>query len=403
MTVPTAGSNHAGDFVPRLESPVPAILGSRPAFPDGPPPWPPPMPDVTAALETALRDGSWGRYHGPYVGELESALATTFGVPHALACASGTLAVEVALRAVGVGADDEVILSAYEYESNFLTVHALGAKPVLVDVTPRNWNLDPVHLAAAVGPKTKAILVSHLHGGLVPMDAVLAVADAHKLAAVEDAAQCPGATIGSRPCGSFGHVGVLSFGGSKLLSAGRGGGLLFRDARAYQRAKLWLSRGVQQWAPLSELQAAALLPQLAVLPAATEQRHSAVRHLTARLSVPGLTLFENDLPFHTPGFYKVGFRYDPVAFGLSRDLFVRAMRAEGVAFDTGFKPLHVGRSPSRFRAVGDLAEATRAGEGCVKLHHPILLHGNEPLERVARTIENVYRNAESIRAAFPPP
>lgn len=346
-----------------------------------------------------MADGSWGQYRGPHVEELERQLAQRFDVPVAMTCASGTLAVQAALRSVGVEAGDEVILAAYEYESNFLTVHAMGAKPVLVDVSPANWNLDPKQLEAAIGPKTKAILATHLHGGLVPMEEVKAIADEHRIAVVEDAAQCPGASIGARPCGGLGTVGTLSFGGSKLLTAGRGGAILFREDRAYQRAKLWLNRGVQPWAPLSELQAAILLPQLATLGADTERRLKSVAVLSS-IPVPGLTLFENREG--STAYYKIGFRFDPAAFGLSRSLFVKAMRAEEIAFDPGFKSLHVGRSPSRFRAVGSLDEATRAGECCVKLHHPVLLDGNGGVEIVARTVENIYRNANEISAAFPP-
>lgn len=378
----------------------PAILGGPSAFPDGPPAGPAAHRDVTDAVAAAMNDGSWGQYRGPHVESLERELARRFGVDRALTCASGTLAVEVALRSVGVGPGDEVILAAYEYESNFLTVHSLGAKPVLVDVAPYNWNFDSNRLEAAISPMTKAILVSHLHGGIVPMDAVRSVADARGIAVVEDAAQCPGAAIGSKPCGSFGAVGTLSFGGSKLLSAGRGGAVLFNDDRAYQRAKLWLARGVQQWAPLSELQAAVLLPQLARLDADTEARRAAVASLSA-IRVPGLALFENS-PAAIPAYYKVGFRFDATAFGLSRSQFVQALRAEGIAFDAGFRSLHVGRSPSRYRAVGELTEAARAGEGCVKLHHPVLLEGNGAVEIVARAVENIYRNANEIRAAVPP-
>jgi dTDP-4-amino-4,6-dideoxygalactose transaminase len=377
---------------------LPALLGGRPAFPDGPPPWPPPWPDVREALAALTADGGWGRYHGPQVAGLEAELAARFGVPHALTCASGTLAVEVALRAVGVGPGDEVVLAAYEYESNFLTAHALGAKPVLVDVDPANGNLDPAHLDAAITPATKAVLCTHLHGGLVPMPAVTAVADRHGLAVVEDAAQCPGAEVGGRPAGTWGHAGTLSFGGSKPLTAGRGGAVLTRDGRAFQRSKVWLARGVQQWAPLSELQAAVLLPQLARLADDTARRWQFVRSLG---ELPGLAPFAVGAG-DVPGYYKVGFRFDPEAFGLSRELFVAAVRAEGVAFDPGFRPLHVGRSPSRFRAVGDLAHAARLGERCVKLHHPVLLGSAADAASVVRAVAKVYRNAGRLRAAVPP-
>src|SRR5437763_2210638 len=142
------------------------------------PPWPPDDPLILDALRAAFADGSWGRYDGGHVERLERRLAELHHVPHALTCASGTLAVEVALRAIGVGPGDEVILGAYDYESNFLSVHAIGATPVLVDVHAGNACLDSACVAPAVGPATKAIIATHLHGGLVPMRELMAVAAA---------------------------------------------------------------------------------------------------------------------------------------------------------------------------------------------------------------------------------
>lgn len=368
---------------------LPAHLGGTPTFPDGPPAWPVADPDVEAALAEAVATGAWGRYHGDHVCALEAELATFHGVPHALTCATGTLAVEVALRALRVGPGDEVVLAAYDYESNFLTVHALGAKPVLIDVHPETWQLDPVRLEAALTPHTKAVVCSHLHGGLVPVRAVAEVARRHGVGVVEDAAQAPGAAADGKPVGTAGDVGTLSFGGSKLLTAGRGGALLFTDPQLYQRARVYLHRGVQQWAPLSELQAAALRPQLRKLPDATARRGGNVAALLGALEgVPGLTPFP--VPA-VPAFYKLGFRFDPDAFGLPRDLFLKAMRAEGVAFDAGFKALHVGRSPSRFRAAGELTAAAAAHERCVILHHPVLGASRADVGRVADAVAKVYR------------
>src|SRR5262245_55615363 len=133
------------------------------------PPWPPDDPDILAALRAAFADGSWGRYHGGHVERLEARLAEFHNVLHALTCASGRLAVEVALRAVGVGPGDEVILGGYDYESNFLSVHAIGGTPVLVDIHRDNACVDPATVAAGIGSRTKAIIATHLHGGLVPM------------------------------------------------------------------------------------------------------------------------------------------------------------------------------------------------------------------------------------------
>ena len=186
----------------------PALLGGAPVRPEGPPAWPTADPDVHAALAAAIDSGAWGQYHGEHVSALETELAAFHNVPHALTCASGTLAVEVALRALRVGAGDEVVMAAYDYESNFLTVHAIGAKPVLIDVHPDNWQLDPANLEAALTPQTKAVICSHLHGGIVPMRAVMEIARRHGIGVVEDAAQATGAMRGGqagRDVGRRGH------------------------------------------------------------------------------------------------------------------------------------------------------------------------------------------------------
>jgi dTDP-4-amino-4,6-dideoxygalactose transaminase len=377
--------------------PQPALLGGPAVRPHGPPEWPTPDSAVLHALQEAYRDGSWGKYHGPHVPLLEQRLADYHGVACALTCASGTFAVELALRALKIGADDEVILAAYEYGGNFLSVHAVGARPVLVDIDPDNWNLAPERIAAAVSPATKAVLVSHLHGGLVPMSRVVAVAAACGLAVVEDAAQAPGAVVEGRKAGAWGDVGVLSFGGSKLLTAGRGGALLTNRADLHQRARLLLHRG-NHVCPLSELQAAVLLPQLTQLDERTALRAHGVAALATLLAdVPGLRFFRNAVADATAAFYKVGVQFDAEQFGLPREIFVRALRAEGIAFDDGFHALHVGRSPTRFRSAGALTEAERAHRACLVLHHPCLLHGASAVAEVALAVLKTHAHAPLLR------
>lgn len=381
-------------------SALPALLGGDPVRPQGPPGWPPPDADVLNALEAAYEDGSWGKYDGGNVKELARRLAEYHGVEFVRTCGSGTFAVEAALRALKVGPGDEVILAAYDYPGNFFCVHAVGALPVLADLDEDNCNLDPDRLSAALGPKAKALIVSHLHGGVVPMRAVMAFAEAHGVAVVEDAAQCPGATVQGRKAGTWGDVGVLSFGGSKLLTAGRGGALLMRQADVYQRARTVLFRG-NNVCPLSELQAAVLLPQLDKLDARNARRAESVRLLGGLLrDVPGLRPFVNRAPNSTPGYYKLGFQFDAARFGLDRKKFVAALRAEGFAFDEGFPALHVGRSPSRFRAAGDLAGASKAHAGTVVLHHPVLLGAPADLDGVAKAVRKVVAAGERLRAAF---
>lgn len=319
-------------------------------------------------------------------------------MPHVVTCGSGTLAVEVALRAVGVGPGDEVILAAYDFEPSFLTVHNLAARPVLADVSPTNASLDPAALEAAITPATKAILASHLHGGVVPMSAVTEIAGRHSIAVVEDAAQASGATVEGRPAGTWGDVGVLSFGGSKLLTAGRGGAVLTHHADIFQRARLALGRGVQQWAALSELQATVLIPQVRKLPEMTAIRHERVRQLLDAIrDVPGLRPFGPDPPDSRPAYYKLGFFLDEAAFGLPRDQLLKALRAEGIAFDPGFRALHVGRAPARYRAAGLLPNAESAGRTVVGLHHPVLALGPAEIDQVASAIRKTYRNAARLR------
>jgi dTDP-4-amino-4,6-dideoxygalactose transaminase len=375
---------------------IPALLGGPAVLPQGPPEWPVADPDVLEILQAAYADGSWGRYHGRYVERLEEGLRQYHGVEFALTCASGTFAVELALRALKVGLGDDVILAAYDYGGNFLGVHAVGAKPVLVEVDPDNWNLAPESLEAAVGPATRAVIASHLHGGMVPMREVMDFAAAHGLRVIEDAAQCPGATVQGRKAGTWGDAGVLSFGGSKLLSAGRGGALLTRHPDVHQRARLWLHRG-NNVCPLSELQAAVLLPQLDKLDARNARRAAHVRLLLDRLGdVPGLRPFVNHRVDAEPGYYKVGFQLDSERFGLTRERLVAAVRAEGVAFDAGFHALHVGRSPNRFLKAGDLIEAGKAHHGTVVLHHPVLLGDTSAVEEVARAVLKVGANAQRL-------
>jgi dTDP-4-amino-4,6-dideoxygalactose transaminase len=357
-----------------------------------------PDEDVLQALHSAYKDGSWGKYQGVFVERLEKQLAQYLGLEFAATCGSGTFAVELTLRALKIGPGDEVILAAYDYGGNFLSVHAVGAMPVLLDVDPDNWNLDPNSLQESIGPKTRAVIVSHLHGGLVPMREVMEITAEREILVIEDAAQAPGAIIHGRKAGTWGDVGILSFGGSKLLTAGRGGAFLTRHADVFQRARLWLHRG-NQVCPLSELQAAVLLPQLDKLDARNQQRAACVRFLSEKLNEAGIPLrnFLNRCSDSEPGYYKVGFQYDPADFkGLSRERFLKAMREEGIAMDEGFQALHVGRSPSRFRQTSRLVEAGKANDSAVILHHPVLLGSSTDIEQIIEALSKVQFHADAL-------
>jgi dTDP-4-amino-4,6-dideoxygalactose transaminase len=366
-----------------------AIHGGPAVLPEGPPQWPVADPDVLEAMQRAYADGSWGRYHGPHGDRLRQALAEMHEVEHAALCCSGTFAVELALRGLRVGAGDEVILAGYDFAGNFRAIEAVGALPALVDVDPENWNLDPRRLNAALSERTRAVLVSHLHGGMVPMSEVLAFAAQHGLAVVEDACQAPGAKVEGRLAGAWGDVGVLSFGGSKLLTSGRGGAILTRRADVLQRAKVFCEQGNHAF-PLSELQAAVLLPQLAKLAERNAIRAEAAERFWKGLeAVRGLRRFANRAVGAEPAYYKLGLEYAAEEFGgRSRQDFIAAVQAEGVAVDAGFRGFAL-RSERRCRIAADLAHSKRAAIAGLVLHHPVLLLGAETVDRAAQAILKV--------------
>jgi perosamine synthetase len=382
----------------------PAILGGEPIRPEGPPVWPPAWPsvweEVALAVKKSLDDGGWGLYHGPNTRLLAERLSAYHDVEFVELCCSGTFAIELALRALQIGPGDEVILAGYDFIGNFNDIVAVGARPVLIDLDPDNWNLNPELIAEAIGPDTRAILISHLHGGMVPMKRVIEIARERGLKIIEDACQMPGAMIEGRKAGTWGDAGVISFGGSKLLSAGRGGALLTSSTEIRQRVQVYCNRGNHAY-PLSELQATVLLPQLERLDDRNRERSTSVSKLAERLKdVSGLRMLNNRSVSVFPGYYKLGFQYDPDEFdGLSRDSFIRAARAEGIEFNAGFRAFHLCRSSRRFRKAGELTAATTADSNMLVLHHPALLAGDEAIDQIVRCVQKIRDWADSIKNA----
>jgi len=373
-----------------------AIDGGLPLLPEGPPTWPKPCEAVREALAAAYADGSWGRYDGPHGERLREQLCELTGTRHAWLCSSGTLSVELALRGLKIGPGDEVVLAAYDFPGNFRAIEAVGARPVLVDLAPGTWTLDIEQVAAAAGPQTKAILASHLHGSLADMPRLKETARRLGIAIIEDACQAPGAVVAGRKAGSWGDCGVLSFGGSKLLTAGRGGAIVTSRAEIVQRIKIFCERGNEAF-PLSELQAAVLLPQLPLLANANEQRRIAARRLIKLGGeLPGLTpLRLADDAEHQSVLYKLPWLLggnadacDSPAFEQQRRRFLAAIQAEGVALHEGFRGF-ARRTNQRCRSLGDLHYARAAAAGTIILHHPVLLEPESTIDRVAQAMRKV--------------
>ena len=346
-------------------------------------PWPVASQNVVDALQQLVGSHAWGLYDGETTERLQQRLQKMFDCTHSLLTCSGTMAVELALRGVGVKPNSEVILAAYDFPGNFRAIEAIGAMPVLVDVVPDGWVIDVEQIASAVSEKTSAILVSHLHGQLIDIDSVRGALP-ESVPVVEDCCQVPGANFGGRPCGSFGDVSVLSFGGSKLLSAGRGGAVLSNDQSVIGKAKNFGARGNDAF-PLSQLQAAVLIPQLEELPQRNVVRQLAVEEMVAAIAdVCGKNLVRPETQSGS-AWYKLPWL---LRDGVDREVVVAQLRAEGVPMDVGFRGF-AKRTARRCRKSGDLANAIRAASSTMLLHHPALLESSETRSQLVAGIKKV--------------
>lgn len=383
-----------------ITSELPALLGGPVSFPPGPPDWPPRDPDIEKLFAALHESGDWGRYHGPYCERFVQRLKEFHACSHAILCCSGTAGIELALRGVNVGPGDEVIMSAFDFKSNFQNILAVGAVPVLVEIRCDDLQMDCSQLEAAVTDRTKAILASHLSGAMVDVASIREFAGSRNIAVIEDACQMHGARVRHRIAGTWGDAGVLSFGGSKLMTSGRGGVILTDRDDIAQRIRLYSFRGNDAY-PLAEMQAAVLIPQLDRLAESNELRRRSVDRLVAALGHDSpLAVCKSPIIEASPSFYKVAFGYDSKMMGgLSRERFCEAMRAEGFALDPWFRSLDLVHSRKRFRTVGELANAHAADHNAVALHHPILLDPSDWPERFANALEKIRRFADDLQHA----
>lgn len=240
------------------------------------------LPRLMAVIERQ------GFVMGPEVAELEQAVAGVAAARHGIACASGTDALLLALRALDLRPGDEVIAPAFTFFATAGAIHNAGGTPVFVDIDAATYNLDPEAVAAAIGPRTRAIVPVHLYGQLAAMEALLPLAARHGLAIIEDAAQAVGARRQVegrwRMAGELGDVGCFSFFPTKNLGAWGDGGMMVTqdDARAARLRSLRLHGGTREYhhdevginSRLDSLQAAVLLAKLPHLARWNEARRA---------------------------------------------------------------------------------------------------------------------------------
>ena len=264
--------------------------------------WPRHEDDEIAAVVAVLRSGRVNAlHHGEQTAAFEAAFADWCGMPHALALANGTVALELGLRALGIGPGDEVIVPARSFFASASCIAACGARAVFADVDPVSQTICPASIRQLVTARTRAILCVHLAGWPCAMDEIVAICRQRNLFLVEDCAQAHGATFAGRMVGSFGDVAAFSFCTDKIMSTGgEGGMLLVRDDAVFERAWAYKDHGkdrrrtTARVAPgagfrwlhdnfgsnfrMTEMQAAIGLLQLAKLPGwlAARRRNAAV-------------------------------------------------------------------------------------------------------------------------------
>jgi perosamine synthetase len=293
----------------------------------------------------------WVSSAGAFVGRFEAAFAEAAGCRYAVACSSGTTALQLALAAAGVGPGDEVIMPTFTMIAAPNAVHHLGATAVLVDSEPRTWNLDIDRIADRIGPRTRAIMIMHTYGHPVDADAVQRVAQANDLAVVEDAAQAHGADFRGRRVGSLGTVAAFSFYGNKIVTAGEGGMVTTNDEQiaaiarelrdhAFSSERHFWHRFRAYNFRMSNVQAAVGLAQVERLGELLGARRRAAAFYREMLcGIPGIEL-RSKQPGHESADWMFGLLVGE-DLGCSRDELRRRLAAEGIETRTFFLPIHI--------------------------------------------------------------
>ena len=345
-------------------------------------------------LRDVLASERWGGYH-EFVGRLEREFAAFQQCAFGVSAFNGTVTIEMALEACGIGAGDEVIVPAISFISTATAVSRVGATPVFVDIEPYSFNIDPERVKAAIGPRTRAIIAVHFGGPMADMDRLGALAKERKLTLLEDAAHAHGSEWKGRRAGSIGTAGSFSFQNSKVMTAGEGGMLTSNDAGFAERVRAIADQGRRPdggWFHhyslgtnyrMTAWQAAVLLAQLERLPEQNcrRMRNAAVVR-NALAEVPGLT-FQHVPPearVHTN--YLLLGRVHAKSLGKTRDEFHKAVVASGVPC-TPFYPHTLYRNPL-YRAGGCRVEPCPIAEDCIQdafwFPHRVLL-GDDAVTR----------------------
>ncbi len=393
------------------------------------PAWPVFGPKDEETLLAALRSGNWGSLQGEQVATFERRFAEYHQAGHGVAVVNGTVALRLALLAAGIGAGDEVLVPPYTFLATASAVIEANAVPVFVDLELETFNVDPAAIEEAITPRTRAIIPVHLGGLPCNMDAILAIARRHKVTVIEDACHAHGASYKGRRVGSLGDIGVFSFQSSKNLCAGEGGIILTDNDDLAARCRSLHNCGRVPggaWFEhheiggnyrLSEFQGAVLKSQLDRLDEQADTRECNGKYLAERLAkIPGIypQLRTEDCTRHA--YHLFPLRLAAEEFGISRDMLVEAIQAEGIPTSPGYvmplyrQPLfenlafgpYTGYRASHpeldYRKVKCPHCETICSSQGVWLEQRILLGTREDMDDIAAAFEKVYAGRDQLAA-----
>lgn len=301
---------------------------------------------VTECLET-----NWVSSQGRFVDLFETEFAAFTGAEAAVAVSSGTAALHLAMRALGVGPGDEVIVPDLTFAASAAAIIHAGATPVLVDVEPDSWNIDPAEMEKAITEKTKAVMPVHLYGQPADMDAIMAIAGEHGILVIEDAAESLGAYHRDRHTGTIGDAGTFSFFGNKLVTTGEGGMIVFKDPDAAGRARILRNHGQtpgrRYWHDvvgynyrLTNIQAAIGVAQMERIGELMERKLHVASIYGQELAGEPHIILPADFDNRRNIFWAFSIIVDDEASGLDRDTLMNDLERNGIETRPLFYPLH---------------------------------------------------------------
>ncbi len=310
-------------------------------------------PDLSGNEEAfvveAIRS-SWISSTGPFVERFEREFAAACGTSTALGVCNGTVALHLALLALGVRPGDEVLVPALTYVATANAVRYVGGEPVFVDADPATWCLDPAKLEDAITRRTRGIIAVHLYGHPADMDAINRVAGIHGLWVVEDAAEAHFATYKGKPVGGLADIAAFSFYGNKLITSGEGGAVTVSDPRLELRARTLRGQGMdpsrRYYFPVTGYNFRLTNLACAILCAQIERREAIVNrrrgifdtYRSGLAGIPGVG-FQPVAEWAVSAPWLFCITVDPHAYGRTRDDLVERLDAEGIETRPFFIPL----------------------------------------------------------------